>query len=135
MCKRRVDACSEPDFLAVSGRAVKVPSGRAARLAHLGGLSLGVMGNVAGQGLKELGSGRRPALPQLLMSPQNMSLLARKLAKMRGAAMKLGQLLSMDSGDFLPSELAMILQRLRAEADFMPPKQLRDVLNLSLIHI
>jgi predicted unusual protein kinase regulating ubiquinone biosynthesis (AarF/ABC1/UbiB family) len=88
-----------------------------------------MMGNVAGQGLKELGSGRRPALPQLLMSPQNISLLARKLAKMRGAAMKLGQLLSMDSGDFLPSELAMILQRLRAEADFMPPKQLRDVLN------
>ena len=129
MCKRRVDACSEPDFLAVSGRAVKVPSGRAARLAHLGSLSLGMMGNVAGQGLKELGSGRRPALPQLLMSPQNITLLARKLAKMRGAAMKLGQLLSMDSGDFLPSELAMILQRLRAEADFMPPKQLRDVLN------
>jgi len=84
MCKRRVDACSEPDFLAVSGRAVKVPSGRAARLAHLGGLSLGMMGNVAGQGLKELGSGRRPALPQLLMSPQNISLLARKLAKMAG---------------------------------------------------
>ncbi|KTF08094.1 hypothetical protein MGSAQ_000406, partial [marine sediment metagenome] len=30
---------------------------------------------------------------------------------MRGAAMKLGQLISMDAGDFLPEELAVILGR------------------------
>ncbi|NKX42483.1 AarF/ABC1/UbiB kinase family protein, partial [Rhodobacteraceae bacterium R_SAG2] len=48
---------------------------------------------------------------------------------MRGAAMKLGQLLSMDAGDILPQEFAVILSRLRAEADFMPPRQLKQVLD------
>ena len=43
--------------------------------------------------------------------------------------MKLGQLISMDAGDVLPPELTDILARLRADADFMPPKQLKQVLN------
>lgn len=43
--------------------------------------------------------------------------------------MKMGQLMSMDTGDVLPPELADIMSRLRADADFMPPKQLRDVLD------
>jgi len=47
---------------------------------------------------------------------------------MRGAAMKLGQLLSMDSGEVLPPELAEIMARLRADADIMPPAQLKTVL-------
>ena len=48
---------------------------------------------------------------------------------MRGAAMKVVQLISMDTGELLPPELAEIMARLRAEADFMPPKQLKQVLN------
>jgi predicted unusual protein kinase regulating ubiquinone biosynthesis (AarF/ABC1/UbiB family) len=43
--------------------------------------------------------------------------------------MKIGQLLSMDAGEMLPPEMAEILARLRAEAEPMPPRQLRDVLN------
>ncbi len=43
--------------------------------------------------------------------------------------MKVGQLISMDGGEVLPSELADIMARLRDQANFMPPKQLRDVLN------
>jgi predicted unusual protein kinase regulating ubiquinone biosynthesis (AarF/ABC1/UbiB family) len=42
--------------------------------------------------------------------------------------MKLGQLLSMDGGDFLPPELADILARLRSNAESMPTKQLVKVL-------
>lgn len=43
--------------------------------------------------------------------------------------MKVGQLLSMDTGDVLPPELNQIMARLRADADYMPPKQLKVVLN------
>ncbi|QFT71438.1 putative protein kinase UbiB [Ruegeria sp. THAF33] len=43
--------------------------------------------------------------------------------------MKVGQLISMDAGEVLPPELADIMARLRDQAHFMPPKQLRDVLN------
>jgi predicted unusual protein kinase regulating ubiquinone biosynthesis (AarF/ABC1/UbiB family) len=42
--------------------------------------------------------------------------------------MKLGQMISLDSGDFLPPELTDILARLRNNAYHMPPPQLADVL-------
>jgi predicted unusual protein kinase regulating ubiquinone biosynthesis (AarF/ABC1/UbiB family) len=48
---------------------------------------------------------------------------------MRGAAMKMGQLLSMDAGGLVPPELAEILGRLRADATPMPPRQLGAVLD------
>ena len=47
---------------------------------------------------------------------------------MRGAAMKVGQLISMDAGDMLPPELAQIFDRLRSEAHHMPWPQLKRVL-------
>jgi predicted unusual protein kinase regulating ubiquinone biosynthesis (AarF/ABC1/UbiB family) len=47
---------------------------------------------------------------------------------MRGAAMKLGQLLSLESADILPREFAEALATLRASADTMPVAQLRRVL-------
>jgi predicted unusual protein kinase regulating ubiquinone biosynthesis (AarF/ABC1/UbiB family) len=48
---------------------------------------------------------------------------------MRGAAMKIGQLLSMDAGDVLPAELAEIMGRLRADAEPMPKAQVQAVLD------
>ena len=46
------------------------------------------------------------------------------LSHLRGAAMKLGQMLSMDTGIVLPSDLTAILSRMRDDARHMPPKQL-----------
>ena len=43
--------------------------------------------------------------------------------------MKLGQLISMDSGELLPPELSAILARLREDADPMPKEQLQQVLD------
>jgi len=43
--------------------------------------------------------------------------------------MKMGQLMSMDTGDILPPELTQIMARLRDDAHVMPPKQLKSVLN------
>ncbi|WP_299815546.1 AarF/ABC1/UbiB kinase family protein [uncultured Jannaschia sp.] len=108
---------------------VPVPSGRLARLARLGSTGAGVAGRVAAGGLAELGRGRRPQLRDLVLTPGNVRRVTDQLAEMRGAAMKLGQLLSMDAGEVLPPELAAIMARLRAEADAMPPAQLRRVLD------
>lgn len=110
-------------------RSLAVPSGRFVRLARFGGMAGSVAGNMAVAGAKEAISGRRPTLQQLLLTPANATRITRELARMRGAAMKVGQLVSMETGDFLPPELADILSRLRAQADFMPPKQLRTVLS------
>lgn len=92
-------------------------------------MTAGVAGNMALNGLVQLGQGQRPAMRDLLLTPGNMRRVAEQLAQMRGAAMKVGQLMSMDSGDVLPPELAQIMARLRDDAHFMPPAQLKGVLN------
>ncbi len=115
--------------LSSKGRPVTVPASRARRLAGLGGMASGIAGNMAAQGIRQLATGQRPELRDLLLTPQNASKIADQLARMRGAAMKVGQLISMDAGEMLPPELAQILSRLRADADYMPPKQLKQVLN------
>jgi predicted unusual protein kinase regulating ubiquinone biosynthesis (AarF/ABC1/UbiB family) len=58
-----------------------------------------------------------------VLTPSNARRVADKLSEPRGAAMKVGQLLSMDAGDLLPPELAAILARLRADARSMPVSQ------------
>ncbi|GMN12440.1 ABC1 kinase family protein [Altererythrobacter sp. MTPC7] len=105
-----------------------VPSGRIARLAGFGRLAGGVAGSVIGQGARQLASGQRPRMEDLLLTPGNAARLADRLSHLRGAAMKLGQMISMDAGDMLPPELADILATLRDRANFMPPRQLDTVL-------
>ncbi|MEM9128842.1 MAG: AarF/ABC1/UbiB kinase family protein [Pseudomonadota bacterium] len=97
-------------------------------MARLGGLTTALAGNVAARGSMEILRGRKPQITDLLLTPGNLNRVAEQLAKMRGAAMKAGQLLSMETSDFLPPELANILARLRSEAHFMPPAQLKQVL-------
>ncbi len=64
----------------------------------------------------------------LLFTPGNARRLTERLSHLRGAAMKLGQIISMDAGDFLPPELSNILATLRDQANFMPARQLDKVL-------
>lgn len=109
-------------------KGVRIPTNRWGRMARMGGLTAGIAGNVAARGSLELLQGRRPQLADLLLTPGNVSRVADQLARMRGAAMKAGQLLSMETSDLLPPELAQILARLRSEAHFMPPAQLKKVL-------
>jgi predicted unusual protein kinase regulating ubiquinone biosynthesis (AarF/ABC1/UbiB family) len=73
--------------------------------------------------------GERPSLPASLLTPATAARLTRDLGRMRGAAMKLGQMLSMDTGLVLPPEMTAVMAALRADAPHMPPKQLQGVLN------
>ena len=106
-----------------------VPAGRLARLARLGSLATGVAGNMLAEGAKQLAQGNRPTVSELLLTPANARRVADQLAQLRGAAMKVGQLLSMDTGEVLPPELTDILARLRADAKPMPLSQLAKVLD------
>ncbi len=109
-------------------KGLAVPSGRVSRFARLGRVTAGVAGSMALGGLRDLGRGQRPRMQDLLLTPANVRRVADELAKMRGAAMKMGQLMSMDTGEVLPPELAEIMARLRDDAHIMPPKQLKAVL-------
>ncbi len=106
----------------------KVPSGRLSRLSSFGQLAGGVAGGVLAEGAKRLASGERPRMSDLLLTPANARRVTDQLSKLRGAAMKLGQMISMDAGDVLPAELTAILARLRDSAHHMPPQQLNAVL-------
>jgi len=106
-----------------------VPDGRWSRLARLGSLAGGVAGNMLAEGAKQFAQGKRPKINDLLLTPANARRVTGQLAQLRGAAMKVGQLLSMDAGELLPPELAEILSRLRADAIPMPMSQVVAVLN------
>ncbi|MEM8658561.1 MAG: AarF/ABC1/UbiB kinase family protein, partial [Pseudomonadota bacterium] len=112
-----------------TARAIPVPASRISRLTRLGAMTAGVAGSMAVNGVAQLGQGKRPSARNLLLTPGNMRRVADQLAQMRGAAMKVGQLMSMDTGDVMSAELTEILGRLRSDAHFMPPAQLKTVLN------
>jgi predicted unusual protein kinase regulating ubiquinone biosynthesis (AarF/ABC1/UbiB family) len=108
--------------------AAPVPGNRWARLARLGTLASGVAGGMVAEGARQLAQGKRPRFGDLLLTPSIARRVADQLARMRGAAMKVGQLLSMDAGDLLPPEFGEILARLRADARPMPMGQVVAIL-------
>ncbi|EJN8557729.1 AarF/ABC1/UbiB kinase family protein [Vibrio alginolyticus] len=109
-----------------------LPTHRISRFSKFASLATRVAGNVIAEGTKQIAKGNKPKAKDLLLTPQNIARLTDQLAHLRGAAMKLGQMLSMDAGDVLEPELADILSRLRSNADPMPAKQLNAVMESSL---
>ena len=110
------------------GKGRAVPSGRLSRLGIFGRMAGGVAGGVISEGARRLAAGERPQMSDLLLTPANVARVTDQLSNLRGAAMKLGQMISLDAGDMLPKELTDILARLRNQAYHMPPAQLQAVL-------
>ncbi|WP_052134339.1 ABC1 kinase family protein [Sphingomonas sp. 37zxx] len=108
------------------GRAV--PASRLARFGAFGKLAGGLAGGMMAEGARRLADGQRPSMGEMMLTPRNITRVADQLAHLRGAAMKLGQMISMDAGDVLPAELTDIMARLRERAHHMPPAQLQTVL-------
>ncbi|MBU3825862.1 MAG: AarF/ABC1/UbiB kinase family protein [Candidatus Oceanisphaera merdipullorum] len=106
----------------------RIPQGRLTRMSSLASLATRVAGGMLGEGARQLAQGKRPSTKDLLLTPANASRVAAQLSQLRGAAMKVGQLLSMDAGDLLPPELTLILSRLQSNGTPMPPRQLSQVL-------
>lgn len=106
----------------------RLPASRLGRLAQMGRLAGGLAGGMASEGVRRLARGDRPSMRDMLLTAGNMNKLGTRLSEMRGAAMKIGQLLSMDSGEVLPAELSELLARLREDAHPMPLGQVADCL-------
>jgi predicted unusual protein kinase regulating ubiquinone biosynthesis (AarF/ABC1/UbiB family) len=85
------------------------------------------LGGVAEGARRAIGS-QSVELSETFLSGARAEKLASRLAQMRGAAMKLGQLLSLEGDDLLPAEFSDALGVLRASADTMPASQVRRVL-------
>jgi aarF domain-containing kinase len=59
-----------------------------------------------------------------MLSEANVSRLVDKLTRMRGAALKLGQFLSIQDTHVLPPEIEDIFRRVQNAAHYMPDWQL-----------
>jgi aarF domain-containing kinase len=74
------------------------------------------------KGVDEITSGR------LKNRLEQAKLITEQLSQLKGAAMKAGQLLSLDAGDYFPPEAVEILSKLQGKADPAPWSDLRQVL-------
>lgn len=64
----------------------------------------------------------------VLLSPENTERIVATLTRMRGAALKLGQMISMQDGELFPPKVEGIFSRVRDGANFMPTWQMHNVL-------
>jgi len=77
---------------------------------------------------RQWSAGKPVDLAAAVLTPGNADLLARRLASLRGPAMKVGQLLSMSGDEVIPEEFRGALAMLRSQGYSMPDTQLRRVL-------
>jgi predicted unusual protein kinase regulating ubiquinone biosynthesis (AarF/ABC1/UbiB family) len=106
-----------------------VPSSRLSRFAKLGRLATSLTGNIVKNSVSAAFSAEKPSTKNTLLNINNAHTLTKHLSQMRGAAMKIGQMLSMDAGELLPPEWEPILAVLREQANSMPKHQLLSMLN------
>ncbi|RZR75845.1 hypothetical protein BHM03_00000371 [Ensete ventricosum] len=115
-------------------RVPSTPFSRALGFAGLGaGLAWGTIQESAKRivfGMPKI-EGKQSALSPFL-SEKNAERLALALCRMRGAALKLGQMLSIQDESLVPAPILAALDIVRQGADVMPRKQLNDVLDAEL---
>lgn len=88
-------------------RESRVPSSRLGRLWEYSGLATSMALGAVGESLRRVTGG--DASGSLMLSPANMERLVAKLSRMRGAALKLGQMISFQGLPLLfPLQLAAV---------------------------
>uniref|UniRef100_A0A671TNV3 Coenzyme Q8B n=1 Tax=Sparus aurata TaxID=8175 RepID=A0A671TNV3_SPAAU len=110
----------------------KVPATRISRLVNFGGLAVGLgIGAIAEVAKQSLGDANA-LLDSPLLSEANAERIVNTLCKVRGAALKIGQMLSIQDNTFINPQLQKIFERVRQSADFMPAWQMNKVLEEEL---
>lgn len=108
----------------------KVPSSRFGRIWNYSGLAAGMFAGAVSESFSRVAGGGGQG--SLMLSPANMERLVSKLSKMRGAALKLGQMMSFQDSKMLPAPIQEVLQRVQDRADYMPSWQRDRVLVTNL---
>lgn len=114
----------------------KVPSSRFSRVANFGGLfvglGVGALSEVTkrGLGLKKKSDDNNPSLigENPFLTEENAERIVDRLCRARGAALKLGQMISIQDNSFIDPKIQKIFDRVRQSADFMPSWQMKKVL-------
>lgn len=97
----------------------KVPSTRLGRIYEFSTLGLSLSTSM----LKN-----RIAGSSNLLTPDMIEKIVQKLTKMRGAALKLGQMLSIQDSESISPEISTILKRVQNSANYMPDSQFESTM-------
>lgn len=124
--------------LSPSAKAQKVPSTRLQRMISFGTLGVGLgVGTVAEYTRRTLGLKKQSlgdTFDSLFLTKANAERIVSTLCKVRGAALKIGQILSIQDETIINPELQKVFERVRQSADFMPKWQVEKVLATELGH-
>ncbi|CAD1477419.1 unnamed protein product, partial [Heterotrigona itama] len=124
--------------LSPNAKEQKVPSTRLQRMISFGTLGVGLgVGTFAEYtrrtfGLKKQSLG--DTFDSLFLTKANAERIVSTLCKVRGAALKIGQILSIQDDTIISPELQKVFERVRQSADFMPTWQVEKVLSTELGH-
>lgn len=110
----------------------RVPATRVGRAFGFASLGAGLAFGTAAELTSRLLGGGTDSLGSAAASDANADRLAATLCRMRGAALKLGQMLSIQDETLLPPALARALEQVRQGADAMPNYQLEKQLETQL---
>lgn len=130
-------APSPPPLRKRRPRERKVPATPFSRAIGFAGLGAGLAWGTLQESAKRLAfgtpttQGNQSALSPFL-SEKNAERLALALCRMRGAALKIGQMLSIQDESLVPAPILAALEIVRQGADVMPKSQLNQVLNAEL---
>ena len=113
--------------LSSAARERRVPASRVSRVASFASLGVGLgLGVVAEASRRAVGVSQSSS--SLVLSEANAERMVATLCRVRGAALKLGQILSIQDGSVVGPEVQRIFDRVRESADFMPEWQLERVM-------
>ncbi|XP_011618196.1 atypical kinase COQ8A, mitochondrial isoform X3 [Takifugu rubripes] len=135
---KKKDTKQHKQALSDRARERKVPVTRIGRLVNFGGLAVGLgigaIAEVAKKTLRPHQQGDKQSIldRSAFLSEANAERIVRTLCKVRGAALKIGQMLSIQDDAFINPQLAKIFERVRQSADFMPSRQMMKAVSSDL---
>lgn len=120
--------------LSERSREKRVPSSVLERLGSYGGLVTSVgFGALTELAKRNIGlADKNASKTSLVLNEANANRIVETLCKVRGAVLKLGQILSIQDSSIIDPRLAQIFERVRQSADFMPKWQVEQVLSREL---
>lgn len=126
--KSKAEPIELPELSSVAKQR-KVPSSRIGRMASFGTLFAGLgVGTVNELAKGALGLGGSKDMKSALFSARNAERIVDTLCRVRGAALKLGQILSIQDSTIVSPQLVKAFDRVRQAADYMPDWQVEKVL-------
>lgn len=130
---RNLESQTQPSveipLLSTLAKQRKVPSSRFGRMASFGTLFAGLgIGTINELTKGALGLGGSTDAKSALFSQKNAERIVDTLCRVRGAALKLGQILSIQDSSIVSPHLAKAFDRVRQAADYMPDWQVEQVM-------